>query len=91
MPEGLCVQFYKVFEDKCNCEHYEKPFCRGGGQIGIDCENNCAFLPLPGCYVAYICTTDDYEGDDGCWRVNAEICDHVESLTAVYTAANGVA
>ena len=55
----------------------------------MDADNPCAVIPMPGCYVAYICQTDEYEGDDGCWRVNAEVCDKVESLGVTYSAAQG--
>lgn len=83
---GMCIKISEVYEDKCKCEYFECPYCVAGGQIGVDADCPSAAIPMPGCYVAYLCVEEDVELPEE-WKVVAEVCDHVENLQVVMTAA----
>lgn len=86
LPEGVCIKINEVFEDVCKCLYFEQPYCVAGGQVGLDCDNPRASIPMPGCYIAEICLPDPCIEFDDEFIVIAEKCTNVENLTTVIHA-----
>ena len=87
LPEGVCINIVEVYDDPCRCIYFEQPYCEAGGQVGIDCDNPRAEIPMPGCYFAEICVDDptrDFSDEE--FHVTYEICSNVENLSTVIHA-----
>lgn len=85
---GVCVQIFQVHQDKCKCEYEEKPYCVLGKHVGIDENCTTAIIPMPGCYVAYVCE-DDGSIEDA--AVYLEVCkDGISNLQTVVSAAGAM-
>ena len=81
---GACIRFSEVHEDACKCEYNERPFCLNKTQVGIDAQCTQAVIPMPGCYVAYVC--EDEEGDFEDATIYVDICTHLENVQTVIAA-----
>ena len=81
---GVCIRVSEVHEDKCACEYSEKPYCLNGRQLGLDEKCSQLIIPMPGCYVLYVCE-DDGNIDDA--TVYLDICTNIENVQAVIAEA----
>lgn len=85
MPEDVCIKVWKVDEDKCKCDYFEKPFCINGSQLGMDEHCTTTLLTMPGCYVAYICGDMDCLGED--FKVRVERVKCLDNLAVTFQGA----
>ena len=78
---GICIRVNQIHEDKCKCIYDEKPYCLFGEQSGLDANCTEMVIPMPGCYVAYICAEDEWDPED--FAVYMDTCTDLENLQTV--------
>lgn len=86
---GVCVKVDQLHEDKCRCIWDRKPYCLFGEQIGMDSECTEAIIPMPGCYVAYLCIDEnvDWDVEDfAIYLTPPEECTDLQNLQTVLMA-----
>jgi hypothetical protein len=83
---GICLRINQIHEDKCNCIYDEKPYCLFGEQLGMDSNCTETVIPMPGCYVAYLCIDEDVEWDVDDFAIYMDTCKDLENLQTVLMA-----
>ena len=84
---GMCVKISEVIEDKCRCIYDEKPFCIFGNQVGLDQDCTTAVIPMPGCYIAYVCLDDGLDPIDLDYAIYLNVGKDLQNLQVVVSAA----
>jgi len=84
---GMCVKLIQVHEDKCRCIYEEKPYCISGEQVGLDHKCTTAVLPMPGCYIAEVCTSKDLDLMDLDYSIYLNVGKDLQNLQVVVSAA----
>ena len=83
---GVCLKINQIHEDKCRCIYDEKPYCLFGEQLGMDSNCTETIIPMPGCYVAYLCISEDLDWDVDDFAIYLDHCTDLENLQTVLMA-----
>lgn len=84
---GICLKINQIHEDKCRCIYDEKPYCLCGSQLGMDETCQEVIIPMPGCYVAYLCIEENVEWEVDDFAIYLDKCKDLQNVQTVLMAA----